>query len=250
VNGKRPRIVGLAELLRDRYPDLADAEAAIRDGTVDVDGAIVMNPRSRVRSDAVIRVRQPRGLRGAAKLIAALDRFDVDVAGRAALDLGAATGGFTDVLLRRGARVVYAVDAGFGQLLGSLRQDARVRNLERTNLADLTLELVPDGVDVVTIDLSYLSVASAIGQVEGLRFAPDADLIALVKPMFELGLGRLPTGQRDLDAAVERAASGVQQGPWSVRGVMRSPVSGSRGAIEFLLHAVRAEPDSHPETLA
>jgi 23S rRNA (cytidine1920-2'-O)/16S rRNA (cytidine1409-2'-O)-methyltransferase len=142
MNGKRARIVGLAELLRDRYPDLPDAEAAIRDGAVDVDGAIVMNPRSRVRSDAVIRVRQPRGLRGAAKLIAALDGFGVAVAGRAALDLGAATGGFTGVLLRRGARVVYAVDAGFGQLLGSLRQDARVRNLERTNLADLTLELV------------------------------------------------------------------------------------------------------------
>jgi 23S rRNA (cytidine1920-2'-O)/16S rRNA (cytidine1409-2'-O)-methyltransferase len=83
-----------------------------------------------------------------------------------------------------------------------------------------------------------------------LRFAPDADLIALVKPMFELGLGRLPTGQPELDDAVERAASGVRQGPWSVQGVMRSPVSGSRGAIEFLLHAVRAGPESHPETLA
>jgi 23S rRNA (cytidine1920-2'-O)/16S rRNA (cytidine1409-2'-O)-methyltransferase len=242
VNGKRPRLVGLAELLRDRHPELADPETAISDGAVDVDGAIVMNPRSRVRSDAVIRLRQPRALRGAAKLVAALDGFGVDVTGRAALDLGAATGGFTDVLLRRGARVVYAVDAGFGQLLGSLRQDPRVRNLERTNLADLTLELVPDQVDVVTMDLSYLSVASAIGQVEGLRFAPDAEVIALVKPMFELGLGSLPDGEQELDDAVQRAVSGVRQWPWSVTGVMRSPVSGSRGAIEFLLHAARAEP--------
>jgi 23S rRNA (cytidine1920-2'-O)/16S rRNA (cytidine1409-2'-O)-methyltransferase len=241
VPGKRPPIVGLAKLLKRQYPGLADAEAAIAAGNVSVDGAIVVNPRSRVRRDAVVRVKQPHGLRGAAKLIAALDGFGIDVDGRAALDLGAATGGFTDVLVRRGARIVYAVDAGYGQLLGSLRQHPRVANLERTNLADLTAELVPEPVGVVTMDLSYLSIASAIGQVEGVRFSQDADLVALVKPMFELGLGALPTDGRQLDDAVARAAAGLERCPWRVAGVIRSPVSGGRGAIEFLLHATRAD---------
>jgi 23S rRNA (cytidine1920-2'-O)/16S rRNA (cytidine1409-2'-O)-methyltransferase len=118
-----------------------------------------------------------------------------------------------------------------------------VANLERTNLADLTAELVPEPVDVMTIDLSYLSIANAIGQVEGVRFARRADLVALVKPMFELGLGALPSDERQLDDAVARAASGVERLPWRVQGVMRSPVSGGRGAIEFLLHATRAGGD-------
>lgn len=240
VTAKRPRrIVSLVDLLQSRHPELDDAEAAIRDGAVRVDGVIVTNPRSRVRRDALIRAHQPQTLRGAAKLSAALDGFGVPVAGRGALDLGAATGGFTSVLLDRGARVVYAVDAGFGQLLGSLRQNPRVRNLERTNLADLRPDSLADLVDLMTVDLSYLSVAAAVGQLEGLAFAADADLIALVKPMFELGLGGLPTERGQLDAAVEHAVSGVQRAAWSVDGVRESPVRGNRGAIEFLLHATR-----------
>jgi predicted rRNA methylase YqxC with S4 and FtsJ domains len=91
----------------------------------------------------------------------------------------------------------------------------------------------------MTVDLSYLSLANAIGQVERVEFAAGADLIALVKPMFELGLGAMPTDQEGLDAAVELATAGVERLPWSVQGLIRSPVQGSRGAIEFLLHAVR-----------
>lgn len=245
---KRPqRLVGVADLLGRRHPELDDPEAAIRDGNVLVDGAVVVNPRSRVRRDAVIRLIRPQSLRGAEKLAAALDAFEVPVAGRAALDLGASTGGFTSVLAERGARVVFAVDAGHGQLLGSLRQHPRVRNLERTNLADLTPESLGERIDLVTVDLSYLSIASAIGQVEGLDFAADADLVALVKPMFELGLGALPTAPEQLDDAVRRATAGVQRWPWSVRGVIASPVRGGRGAIEYLLHASRAgRPDPAP----
>lgn len=237
----QPRIVGLLDLLRREYPDIEDPEDAILAGAVVVDGVVVKNVRSRVRREAVVKIDRPKTLRGARKLSAALDAFDVPVADRVGLDLGASTGGFTSVLLARDARRVYAVDVGYGALLGSLRQDPRVRNLERTNLADLNRELVDAPVDIVTVDLSYLSIANAVGQIEELEFAPGADLIALVKPMFELGAGALPTEQEDLDKAVELATAGVERWPWSVRGVIRSPVHGNHGAIEFLLHANRPD---------
>jgi 23S rRNA (cytidine1920-2'-O)/16S rRNA (cytidine1409-2'-O)-methyltransferase len=233
------RIVGLLDLLRREYPGLQDPEDAVRAGAVTVDGVAVRNVQSRVNREAVIKVDRPKTLRGARKLAAALDGFDIDVTGRVGLDLGASTGGFTSVLLERGARLVYAVDVGYGQLLGSLRQDPRVRNLERTNLSDLTRDLVDASVDVVTVDLSYLSIAKAVGQVEGLQFAADADLIALVKPMFELGAGSLPTDERELAEAVRLAAAGVEQQRWSVKEVIDSPAPGGHGAIEFLLHATR-----------
>ena len=233
------RIVGLLDLLRREYPGLQDPEDAVRAGAVTVDGVAVRNVQSRVNREAVVKVDRPKTLRGARKLAAALDGFDIDVTGRVGLDLGASTGGFTSVLLERGARLVYAVDVGYGQLLGSLRQDPRVRNLERTNLSDLTRDLVDASVDVVTVDLSYLSIAKAVGQVEGLQFAADADLIALVKPMFELGAGALPTDERELAEAVRLAAAGVEQQQWSVKEVIDSPAPGGHGAIEFLLHATR-----------
>jgi 23S rRNA (cytidine1920-2'-O)/16S rRNA (cytidine1409-2'-O)-methyltransferase len=237
----QPRIVGLLDLLRREYPDIEDPEDAILAGAVVVDGVVVKNVRSRVRREAVVKIDRPKTLRGARKLSAALEAFDVPVADRVGLDLGASTGGFTSVLLARDARRVYAVDVGYGALLGSLRQDPRVRNLERTNLADLNRQLVDAPVDIVTVDLSYLSIANAVGQIEELEFAAGADLIALVKPMFELGVGALPTESEDLDKAVELATAGVERWPWSVRGVIRSPVHGNHGAIEFLLHANRPD---------
>jgi 23S rRNA (cytidine1920-2'-O)/16S rRNA (cytidine1409-2'-O)-methyltransferase len=240
--GKRSqqRLVGLVDLLRAEHPDLDDPESAVRDGAVLVDGVVVTNVRSRARRDAAIKIDQRKTLRGSVKLAAALDAFEVPVVGRTALDLGAATGGFTSVLLDRGADTVFAVDVGYGLLLGSLRQSPQVRNLERTNLADLTPELLGTAVDIVTMDLSYLSLAKAIGQIEHLDFTPGADLIALVKPMYELGLGELPTEQRDLDTAVELAVAGIERSSWSTRGVIPSPAKGSRGATEFLLVASRA----------
>jgi 23S rRNA (cytidine1920-2'-O)/16S rRNA (cytidine1409-2'-O)-methyltransferase len=232
--------VSLARLVAVQHPTVEDPEESIRSGLVHVDGAILTNPAARVRRDAAIQVSQPLTLQGAKKLAAALDGFDVSPRGRRALDLGASTGGFTSVLLERGATVVYAVDAGYGQLLGSIRQDERVRNLERTNLGDLTTDLVPDEIDLVTMDLSYLAVADAMTQVEAVRVADDADLIALVKPQYELGLATLPTEPVELQAAVLRARDGVERMPWKVSGVIDSPVRGGRGAVEFLLHGRRA----------
>jgi 23S rRNA (cytidine1920-2'-O)/16S rRNA (cytidine1409-2'-O)-methyltransferase len=239
---RRPSRRRLAALVEARFPHLSDPVSHIRLGRVTVDGAVITNPESNVRGDAGIALRQPAPLRGEAKLTAALDRFRVPLADRTALDLGAAAGGFTRVLLDRGAQRVYAVDAGHGQLRGSLRQDSRVVNLERTNLALLDGTLVPGVIDVVTIDLSYLPVAAAVAQLTGVRFGPGADLVALVKPMFELGLGALPTRAVDWQRAVDHARAGVEAGGWSFGGAMRSPVAGRGGAVEFLMHAGRGRP--------
>jgi 23S rRNA (cytidine1920-2'-O)/16S rRNA (cytidine1409-2'-O)-methyltransferase len=179
-------------------------------------------------------------LRGEAKLRAALDGFDVRAAGRICLDLGAAAGGFTRVLLEAGAMRVYAVDAGFGQLLGSLRQDPRVVNLEATNVAALDTRLIPDSIELVTVDVSYLALAAAVAQLDRIAMAHDADLIGLVKPMFELRLATAPSDAISVDAATERAASGIAAAGWRVIGKMPSPVLGGRGAVEALLHARRS----------
>ena len=179
-------------------------------------------------------------LRGEAKLRAALAGFDVRAADRICLDLGAAAGGFTRVLLEAGAMRVYAVDAGFGQLLGSLRQDPRVVNLEATNVAALDARLIPDAIDLLTIDVSYLALAAAVAQLDRIVLAPDADLIGLVKPMFELRLATAPSDAVSVDAATERAAAGIAAAGWRVVGAMPSPVLGGRGAVEALLHARRS----------
>lgn len=156
---------------------------------------------------------------------------------RMALDAGAAAGGFTRALLDAGARRVYAVDAGFGQLLGSLRQDSRVVNLERTNLGELDPRLIPDEVELVTLDLSYLALADAVPQLSRLRVARGCELIALVKPQFELGLPAPPSEKQAPTAAVGRAAAGITAAGWTVVGSIRSPLPGGRGAIEFFTHA-------------
>ena len=184
----------------------------------------------------------PRGpLRGEAKLRAALDAFAVDVRDRIALDVGAAAGGFTTVLLRAGAARVYAVDVGHGQLLGSLRQDARVVNLETTNVAQLDRDVVPDVIDVITIDVSYLALADAVSQLDRVRVAAGADLIGLVKPMFELRRATAPSDAESVEAAADRAVAGIEAAGWRVLDRMPSPVRGARGAPEMLLHARRDE---------
>ena len=236
----RARFCALSQLVERSHPGL-DAYAAIERGLICVGGRVVTNPRSLVRDDAVITVGVAHSrLRGEAKLEAALDRFALEARGRVALDLGASAGGFTRVLLRAGAVRVYAVDAGFGQLLGSLRQNPAVVNLERTNVADLSTAVVPDVVDVVTADLSYVSLASALRQLdEGVVVASDADLVALIKPMYELRLAEPPHGAASLLAACRRAADGAAAAGWIVKKLTRSPVRGRRGAIEFLMHATR-----------
>jgi 23S rRNA (cytidine1920-2'-O)/16S rRNA (cytidine1409-2'-O)-methyltransferase len=233
----RARLRALSTRVREAYPEL-DPETVIRDGRVLVGGRVITNPASLVRGDATLALRANDALRGEAKLESALAAFAVDVRGKVALDLGAAAGGFTRVLLGAGAARVYAVDAGHGQLLGSLRQSPRVVNLERTNLADLTTALVPEPVAVVTADLSYVALARALPQLRGrIRLRADAVLVALVKPMFELGLREPPTEPSQLAEACARAAAGASDAGWQVQSVIESPVRGRHGSIEFFLQA-------------
>jgi 23S rRNA (cytidine1920-2'-O)/16S rRNA (cytidine1409-2'-O)-methyltransferase len=190
----RARFVALTRLVRDQYPGLEDPLEAILCGRVLVDGRTITNPRAQVRADAGVRVVTPRRLRGHTKLAAALVAFDHDVTGAVAVDVGAAAGGFTTALVERGASLVYAVDVGHGQLAPTLQGDARVVNLERTNVASLDDHVVPEAVDVVTLDLSYLAVAVAVPALDRLRLTPDPTLLALVKPTFELRAAALVTG--------------------------------------------------------
>ena len=238
---RRKQFRKLAAELARQHPELEDVEALIEQGDVLVDGIPVTNPASLVPVGAAITLREDRPLRGEAKLRAALDAFDVPVEGRVALDAGASAGGFTRVLLEAGAQRVYAVDAGHGQLAGSLRQDQRVVNLEGVNLGELTRASVPDRVEVITLDLSYLSLALAVPQLERLDLDPSADLIALVKPMFELGLASAPTDAASLAEAVKRAEGGLRAAGWEPVAAIDSPVRGARGAVEALLHAKRAQ---------
>lgn len=216
-----------------------DPAAAIASGAVEVDGLPVTAPGSRIPAGARVRLRGEVALRGEAKLRPALAHFGVAVAGRTALDVGASTGGFTRVLLEAGARRVYAVDAGHGQLLGSLRQDPRVVNLESTNVGELTEALVPEPVEVVSVDVSYLALRDAVAQLGGITIAAGADLVGLVKPMFELRLPRAPVDDGSLAQAVRLAREGIAAAGWEVAGEMESPVRGARGAREALLHARR-----------
>ena len=237
---RRPLVREIAR----RWPELAkDAERLIAAGVVHVDGLPATNPRTLVDAAASVRIAgEERTLRGRVKLAAALDGFGIDAAGAVALDAGAAAGGFVQALLDAGARRVYAVEAGYGQLLGSLAQDERVVSLERTNVGALDRELVPDPLDLVTLDVGYLPLATAVPQLTAaLAFAPGAQLVGLVKPKDELALGELPEDAgAAVGEAVARASAAMAEAGWEVVATMPSPVTGSRGAVEALVHARRA----------
>jgi len=235
---KSAPFVALLTLVERRFPDLDDPLALIEAGLVWVNGLPATNPRTRVRADSSVQVRRPRPLRGTIKLAYALNTFRINVVDVVALDLGAAAGGFTQALLDAGARRVYAVDVGTGQLRGWLRADPRVVNLERTNLAQLDSDLVPEPSALVTIDLSYLAVADAIGQIDRQLLAQAAQLIALIKPTFELHAGTLADTPEQVHAAVSSAARALAGHGWNVLGQQPSPIRGSKGAIEVLLRAV------------
>ena len=230
----------MIELLRDRDPPVDRPDDAVAEGRVLVDGSVVTNPRSRVRADARVVVQEPRALRGVEKLGRALDRLGLSVEGRSALDLGACTGGFTQALLDRGAARVFAVDVGFGQLLGSLRQDQRVLNLERTNAGAVTPAMLGQVVDLIVADVTYVRLGTVITEVtRNLDPPAGTDLVGLVKPMFELERGELPTDPDDLAEAGRRAAADADAAGWEVLSVSRSDVAGANGAVELFLWARR-----------
>lgn len=223
----------LLRRLQKMDPPIDDPEAALADHRVQVDGAIVTNPSSLVLPSARIVVRPSKNLQGVRKLTAALDHFGLSVEGAVGLDLGACTGGFTSVLLARGAAPVFAVDVGYGQLLGSLRQDERVISLERTNVAQVTPELLGQRPEVIVCDVTKVSLRQVGEQLAANDVpAPGCHFVGLVKPMFELGVGELPTGS-ELDRALELAETGLAAAGWTPVDSMVSPITGHRGAVEF-----------------
>jgi 23S rRNA (cytidine1920-2'-O)/16S rRNA (cytidine1409-2'-O)-methyltransferase len=177
--------------------------------------------------------------RGAHKLIGALDAFPVVVEGRRALDAGASTGGFTEVLLRRGATEVVAVDVGYGELAWSLRTDDRVTVLERTNVRSLTPEVIGGPVDLVVADLSFISLRLVLPALTACARA-DADLLPMVKPQFEVGRDRLGSGgvvrdpEHRIRAVLDVGEVAASLG-WGTAGVVASPLPGPAGNVEFFL---------------
>ncbi len=239
--GGRQKLVPLDGRVERLWPTWSreEVERAIRAGEVLVGGRILVNPAALVATDAAVRHAPPEELAGHRKLGWALDRFGVRAAGRVVVDVGASTGGFTQAWLDAGAARVHAVDVGHGQLRGSLRQDARVVTWERTNVADLSTALIPETVEAISIDVSYLSLSSAVAQLSALVLAPGADLLGLVKPMFELRLPTIPQDREVLDRARDTALAGVGATGWTVVAADECPVRGGRGAIEFFIHATR-----------
>jgi len=232
------RRLRLLNLLAEQNPPVEDAAEAIAEFRVMIDGAIVANPDSFVARDARVVIRPRKQPKGVRKLGHALDQLGVRVTDRVGLDLGACTGGFTMALLQRGARRVYAVDFGFGQLLGSLQQDERVVNLERTNVADVNALLLGCRPDIIVTDVTKLPLREVGRQlVDNDVPAPGTDFVGLVKPMFELMIGSLPTEVADLDRAVDLAAAGLSEQGWDVVATMESEVRGHNGAVEFFVHA-------------
>lgn len=216
-------------------------------GRVWISGQQATKPATRVATTDPLSVvespsRPSYSSRGAHKLIGALDQFAAQgllVADRRCLDAGASTGGFTDVLLRGGAREVIAVDVGYGQLAWSLRTDERVKIIDRTNVRNLTPDQIGGPVDLAVADLSFISLRLVLGALtECVR--PDGDLLPMVKPQFEVGRDRLAAGGVVRDPvlraeAVLRVAEAAATYGWGVAGLARSPLPGPAGNVEFFL---------------
>ncbi len=218
------------------------ARALILAGSVLVDDVVVDKAGTRVSSDADFRVRGdtiPYVSRGGLKLAKALEVFPVTASGRTAIDVGASTGGFTDCLLQNGAARVYAVDVGYGQLAWSLRNDPRVISLERTNIRNLTADQLPVRPDLAVIDASFISLEKVLPPTLALLDLP-ADIIALIKPQFEVGRGEVGKGGvvRDTvqhEKVKERIRVFAAEIGCDVIGVEESPVTGPKGNREFLI---------------
>jgi len=243
----RPR---LDELLvrRGDFPTRSRARDAIERGTVRVDGKAVTKPGQGVAETAVIAVDDPARTyvsRAALKLIAGLDHFGFDPAGCLALDIGASTGGFTQVLLERGARHVTAIDVGHGQLALQLRADPRVTAIEGLNARDLTRQHFREAPDFLVSDVSFISLKLALPPALALA-APGARGIFLVKPQFEagreaIGKGGLLRNAGDAPRVADDLRSWLDAVPgWRAVGICPSPIEGGDGNREFLLAGVKS----------
>jgi 23S rRNA (cytidine1920-2'-O)/16S rRNA (cytidine1409-2'-O)-methyltransferase len=239
--------VRLDRLIADRglVESRERGQALIIAGQLLVNGQKVEKAGSLIPVDADIRIlgaHMPYVSRGGLKLERALIEFKIDVKDKTCLDVGASTGGFTDCLLQHGARKVYGVDVGYGQMAWKIRQDPRVVVIERTNIREIDPARISEQADVVVIDVSFISLEKVLPAV--LQFLkPAANIVALIKPQFEVGKSQVGKGGivRDgaaRDAAVERVRLFVQGLECDVKGIIPSPITGQDGNMEYLLCAV------------
>ena len=233
-------------MARGLFESRAKARAAIEAGGVSADGRAVAKASELLADDAVLEAvaAHPWVGRGALKLVHALDLWPVTAEGRVVLDVGASTGGFTEVCLSRGAARVYAVDVGRGQLHPKVAGDARVVSLEATDARDLTPALIPEPPGLIVTDVSFISLEKALPAALALA-GQGADLLALVKPQFEVGRGNVGKGGVVTDpaarlAALEGVKAFITSAGWTVRETADSPIEGGDGNREFLLWATRA----------
>jgi 23S rRNA (cytidine1920-2'-O)/16S rRNA (cytidine1409-2'-O)-methyltransferase len=232
----------------------AVAVEAVAAGRVSVAGAPALSPARQVATDEPIVVAAPAAefvSRGGVKLAAALDAFDLDVHGLRCLDVGASTGGFTDCLLQRGAQHVVALDVGRGQLAWSLRNDPRVTVLERTNIRHVEPAAIAPAPEFCVVDVSFISLRTVAPHLLELT-TDEAGFVLLVKPQFEAGRARVGKGGvvRDRDvrrAVVEEVLDRLADQGLGVRALVRSPITGADGNVEFLAYARRgaARVDAH-----
>ena len=224
------------------------AKAIIMSGVVYVNGQRADKPGAQVAPDVNIEVRGntlPYVSRGGFKLEKALKVFPIDPTGMTCIDCGASTGGFTDVLLKNGAAKVYAVDVGYGQLAWSLRNDARVISMERTNVRYITAEQIPEPLDLAVMDLSFISVKLILPAVCPL-LKDDAEVVCLIKPQFEAGREKVGKNGVVRDPATHRevlhnAMGYAAANGFAVRGLDFSPVKGPEGNIEYLMFVQKSE---------
>ena len=227
------------------------ARTLLDDGRVVLGGVIATKAATQVDPTASIAVRPSQDgpdyvSRGAHKLVGALDAFGIEVDGRHALDAGASTGGFSDVLLRRGVAAIIAVDVGYGQLAWPVRSDDRVVVLDRTNVRELHVDLLAFRPDLVVADLSFISLALVLSALASVAL-PEADLVLMVKPQFEVGKDQVGAGGVVRDTALRSSAvRKIAAAAWTLglgtAGVVASPLPGPSGNVEYFLHLRRGAP--------
>jgi 23S rRNA (cytidine1920-2'-O)/16S rRNA (cytidine1409-2'-O)-methyltransferase len=238
----------LDKILIDRgiAPSRERAQALIMEGRVFVGGIAVTKAGSMVNADANIELKgedMPYVSRGGLKLEAAIKHFNISLKNKIAMDVGSSTGGFTDCMLQNGAKKIYCIDVGYGQLAWKLRQDERVVLIERTNIRYLEREKIPDAIDIATIDVSFISLIKVVPNV--LEFLKeDGEIIALIKPQFEVGKGEVGRGGIVKDEAkrlrtVKNINENLERLGLKTVGVIQSPIAGQKGNIEYLIYMKR-----------
>jgi 23S rRNA (cytidine1920-2'-O)/16S rRNA (cytidine1409-2'-O)-methyltransferase len=224
-----------------------EAQSAIRSGHVRINGQVVHKPSHQMAPNSSVEYVKPHPYvsRGALKLAAALDHFELTPSGLVCVDIGSSTGGFTEILLERDARRVYAVDVGHGQLAAKLKRDPRVTTREGINARDLSAEHVPEAPQAIVADVSFVGLKQALPPVLAMA-AGGAWLVALIKPQFEVGRYAVGKGGDDRDAEAQHAAlsdisnwlNGISG--WDVLGMLESPIQAGDGNREYLVAAKKA----------